>query len=403
MPGGSIFSLHREALLRRGRGEPIIDGTVGVLLDDAGELAVLPTVKRALGELPPREWAPYAPLAGEAAFVDAVRESTFPPELRSAVIAVATPGATGAVGLAIAIALEPGDSLLTRSLHFPAYADLAEQQGRRLATFAMFGSAGRFDVAALARALEGLAVRQGRVLLVLNDPCQNPTGYTMSTAEWHAVAEVVAGLAERTPTTVLIDAAYADFAGATWTPPHAAMTRLAESANVLVAWSASKSLTTYGLRVGALLALCPNAARRRAVGAALARANRGPWGNVNRGGMIVVGRVLSDATLTRSAVRERCVLIALLMERTRAFQRAALRRGLRSFCHDGGFFAAVPARRAARVAEVMRQRGGFVVPHGQMLRFALCALPTQQIPALVDMAADGVGEHDGDNVAREAS
>ena len=403
MPSGSIFSLHHEALLRRGRGEPVIDGTVGVLLDDHGELAVLPTVRRALGELPSGEWAPYAPAAGEAGFVDAVRENTFPPELRSAAIAVATPGAMGAVGLAIAIALGPGDALLTRSLHFPAYADLAEQQGRRLATFAMFDGAGRFDVAALARALEALTVRQGRVLLVLNDPCQNPTGYTMSAAEWHAVVEVVAGLSRRTPATVLIDAAYADFAGPTWRPPHAAMARLAESADVLVAWSASKSLTAYGLRVGALLALCPNAARRRAVGAALSRASRGRWGNVNRGGMMVVSRVLSDATLARRAVRERRVLIALLTERARAFRRAALKRGLRSFCHDGGFFATIPARRAARVAKVMRQRSGFVVPQGQMLRFALCALPTQQIPALVDMAADAVGERDDDDLAREAS
>ena len=345
-------------------------------------------------ELPPGQWAPYAPLAGEPAFLDAVLRAVLPSELRAAAIAVATPGATGAVGLAIAVTLERGDALLTRSLHFSAYADVAEEQGRRVATFAMLDGAGRFDVAALARSLEGLAARQKRVLLVLNDPCQNPTGYTMTSSEWDAVVDVVAALARRTPVTVLLDAVYADFAPAGWAPPHAALARLAESADVLVAWSASKSLTAYGLRVGALLALCPTAPRRRAIAAALARASGGRWGNANRGGMLVVGSLLTEVSLAASASRERRILRALLTERARTFRRSAARRGLPSLCHDGGFFATVSVRRPAHVADAMRARGGFVVRQGRALRIALCALPAREIPTLVDMAADCVGERE---------
>jgi aromatic-amino-acid transaminase len=401
MPSESIFALHREAQRRRGRGERIIDGTVGALLDDGGQLAVLPTVKRCLEQLPPGQWTPYAPLAGEPAFLDAVRREVLPPELRAEAIAVATPGATGAVGLAISVALEPGEALLTRSLHFAAYADVAEEQGRGLATFATLDGAGRFDVAALARSLEAMAARQKRVLLVLNDPCQNPTGYTMTAGEWDAVVEVVAAVARRTPVTVLIDAVYADFAPGGWTPPHTAMTRLAESADVLLAWSASKSLTAYGLRVGALVALSPTAARRRALAAALARVGGGRWGNVNRGGMLVVGSLLTDFSLP--VARERRVLTALLAERSRTFRRAAGQRRLRSLCHDGGFFATVSVSRAARVADAMRVRGGFIVRQGRALRFALCALPARDIPALVDIAADCVDEGDHVALARRAS
>jgi aromatic-amino-acid transaminase len=259
MPRESIFSLHDEALLRRRRGERIIDGTVGVLLDDAGRLAVLPTVAAALDELPPLTWASYAPLAGEADFLNAVREKVYPPDLHTSAIAVATPGATGAVSLAIAMGLEPGEALLTRSLHFASYVDLAAARGRRLTTFTAFGSTGRFDVAALARRLATLVARQSHLLIVLNDPCQNPTGYTMSRMEWDAVADVIEAVALQRPTTLLLDAAYVDFAPPAWDPPYGVLARLAESADVLTAWSASKSFTAYGLRVGALLALCPRA------------------------------------------------------------------------------------------------------------------------------------------------
>ena len=43
-----IFSLDREAQERAKKGEPIINGTIGVLLDDAGKLSLMPTVNRLL-------------------------------------------------------------------------------------------------------------------------------------------------------------------------------------------------------------------------------------------------------------------------------------------------------------------------------------------------------------------
>jgi aromatic-amino-acid transaminase len=224
----------------------------------------------------------------------------------------------------------------------------------------------------------------------------------MSPADWDSVAEVIGALAPQKPTTILIDAAYADFAPTAWSPPYPVLARLAESADVLTAWSASKSFTAYGLRVGALLALCPSVARRRALEAAMARGCGGRWGNVNRGGMMTIGRLLGDPALAGRTSGERRPLITLLKDRAHAFRQAAERRGLVFHCHEGGFFASVTLDRgAARVAEAMRDRGGFVVPQAQVLRFALCALPAEQIPALVDMAADCLGERD--DLARRAS
>lgn len=216
-----------------------------------------------------------------------------------------------------------------------------------------------------------------------------------------AVAEVIATFALQRPTTILIDTAYSDFAPTGWAPPYGVLARLAESADVLTAWSASKSFTAYGLRVGALLALCPRAAHRRELAATMARGCGGRWGNVNRGGMTMIGRVLADPGLAGQVFGERRLLIALLRERAQVFRRAAERRGLTFQCHDGGFFATVPLRGAARIAGAMRDRGGFVVPQAQVLRFALCALSAEQIPALVNMAADCLSERD--DLARKAS
>lgn len=55
-----VLSLHREALLRRASGRRCIDATLGVLVDDAGTLVVLPAVAEAVHDMRPADWAPYA-------------------------------------------------------------------------------------------------------------------------------------------------------------------------------------------------------------------------------------------------------------------------------------------------------------------------------------------------------
>ena len=37
---------------------------------------------------------------------------------------------------------------------------------------------------------------QGRVLFVINDPCHNPTGYTMNDSEWDLVIDMMNELSE---------------------------------------------------------------------------------------------------------------------------------------------------------------------------------------------------------------
>src|SRR5579859_1986468 len=46
-----IFSLHQEASQRKRRGEDVVDATIGVLLDDEGDLSILPSAARAVREV----------------------------------------------------------------------------------------------------------------------------------------------------------------------------------------------------------------------------------------------------------------------------------------------------------------------------------------------------------------
>jgi len=388
-----IFALNAEASARKAKGESVVNATLGSLLDEHGALAVLPTATRAIREVAPVDWAGYAPIAGTPGFLKAVVEDVFGArkDLATQSVAAASPGGTGALRHAVNTFLEAGQALLTTSFYWNPYATIADEHDRRVDTFRMFDASGALDVDALDAALSVHLATQGRALLVLNDPCQNPTGYSMTAADWRGAADAIGRAAAKGPVAVVLDAAYAAYGS---TPgvlgPIAALEAVADRALVLVAWSASKSFTHYGLRVGALVALVPDDVERARIGAALAYACRGTWSNCNRGGMAAVARLLVEPPLRDAVDAERAILIRLLNERVDAFNAAAAHHGLRHPRYDGGFFVTVFTGDADAAAQRMKADGVFVVPIEGALRLGLCATAKADVVRVVESVARAV-------------
>ena len=384
-----IFALNREASARRARGEAIVNATVGALLDDDGKLVVLPSSARAVREVSEEEWAAYAPIAGTPGFLAAVIDDLFAgsPELKASACAVATPGGSGALRHAIASYLEPGQKLLTTNYYWGPYLTLVDEADRKLETFEMFDAEGKLDTGALNRAVDRQLSEQGRVLLFLNDPCHNPTGYSMRTDEWRAVVAVLDRHASRGSVSLLVDMAYFAYGSG---EPRAFMQELLPllgKAALLFAWSASKTFTHYGLRVGALVACEPDPTERARTEAALSYACRGTWSNCNRGGLAAITRLLVDEALASSCTRERDAVRAVLSARVSAFNAAAKGR-LAYPRYEGGFFVTVFFQDALERACRMKERGVFVVPVKGALRVALCSVAERDVPRLVDALAE---------------
>jgi len=387
-----IFALNAEAQRRARAGESIVNATLGALMEDDGTLAVMPAVIDALARVPARQAAAYAPIHGDAAFLRAVVDDVFGAgsALAAQTVAAATPGGTGALHHAVTTWLEPGQALLTTSFFWGPYQTIATHARRTVETFAMFDGAGRFDVAGFEQGLERLIERQGRALVFLNTPCHNPTGYSLDDAEWSALADVVRRASERAPLALLVDLAYARFgspASQAWTRHVATMV---DPAVVLVAWTASKSFAQYGARVGALLAVHPDAAERERTSNALGFACRGTWSNCNHLGLLAITALLTEPAARARAEEERARLIGLLDERVQAFNREAARAGLRHPRYEGGFFVSVFTADAERTAASMREQGVFVVPLEGAVRVALCSTAARDVPRLVGALAAGV-------------
>ncbi len=394
-----IFALNKEATLRRERGEPVVNATVGALLDDDGKLAVLPSAARAVHEVPATEWATYAPIAGSPAFLKAVLDDVLgtEPALRATAIATATPGGTGALRHAIANFLEPGQSLLTPSYYWGPYQTLCDEADRKVSTFRMFasqsdGGAGALDVDALDRALVAQLQSQRRALVFLNDPCHNPTGYSMRPSEWRAVVERLVARSSAGSITLLVDMAYFAYGAQ---DPRAFLRELRPllgKVGLLFAWSASKTFTHYGLRVGALVACIADERERSLTENAFSYSSRGTWSNCTRGGQAAITRLLTERALADACDKERDALKGLLRARVDAFNALAPSRALVYPRYEGGFFVTVFHDDPIAKAAAMKEKGVFVVPQqapagGQgsgALRVALCSVAERDIARLVD-------------------
>ncbi len=391
-----IFALNAEAGRRARAGENILNSTLGALMDDSGKLAVMPSVFEALRSVPPERAAGYAPISGPPAFLAAVEGDLFGDgPLASLAVSAATPGGTGACHHAIVNFLEPGQKLLTTSYFWGPYAILAEHTRRGLETFEMFSQAGGLDLAALEQALEKQVREQGRVLLILNTPCHNPTGYSLDDEDWSGLVDFLIGASQRAPITLLLDFAYAKFSppGPALWPAH--VERLVDHVTVLFAWTASKAFAQYGARVGACVALEKNADSRQRIKNALGYSCRGTWSNCNHLGMLAITELLTDPELRARSEKERGQLIDLLFDRVEVFNQLAPGAGLSYPRYEGGFFVAVFTPDPVKTQASMQEEGVFVVPLPGAVRVAICATPAEHLPRLVESLARGLEAANG--------
>ena len=380
-----IFALNAEARARALAGESVINATVGALLDDEGKLAVLGSVAETLREVPAEVAAGYAPISGPPAFLDAVVHDLLGDRSAAAwAVAAATPGGSGAIRMALGSFLERDQAALTTSFFWGPYRTLADASDRRIETFRSFDEHGKLDVADFERQLQNQLGSQGRALALLNSPCHNPTGYSFDDGEWDAIVDIVARESARGPITLALDVAYARYGATDLGRVVDRVLPLVGKALLVFLWSASKSFTEYGQRVGALVALEPDAGERRRLDNAFAYACRGTWSNCNAGGMSAVTRLLTEPELKARVDRERGALKALLDRRVARFNELAAPAKLRYPRYDGGFFTTVFSDDAPAAAVRLKADGVFVVPQAGALRVALCSVAERDIPRLVE-------------------
>ena len=188
--------------------DKVVNATIGALLDDNGKLIVMSSVDRVFRSLEPDEYAQYAPIGGTPGFKEAAKKDLFRDFVPQCYVeAVSTPGGTGAIRNAISNYTSHNDKILTTDWYWAPYKTIAEEQERKLDTFEIFDHAGNFNTEGLAQKAAQILKQQDRLLIILNTPSHNPTGYGLTPKEWEDVIAAIEEAGKGKKVTLLVDAA----------------------------------------------------------------------------------------------------------------------------------------------------------------------------------------------------
>lgn len=361
-----------------------VDLGVGVYRTGQGETPVFGAIKAAEAKLvAEQDSKAYLGPEGDMGFVHALMPYVFgesDPTRNGRIEGMQTPGGTGAVRLAAALAKKAGVTrVLMGAPSWPNHAQILADLGLELVTFAHATADGSADLDALRTALS--AAGEGDAVL-LHGCCHNPTGIDYSHAQW----DEIAALLGESAVLPIVDLAYQGLGSGMDEDAYGARKVIDAVPEALVAYSCDKNFGLYRDRVGALYILTADGeALHRALsnGHALARA---AWSMPPDHGAAAVRLVLEDGALTAQWLDE------LDQMRTRIRQvRAALGEAKRAGVLDlmpvargHGMFATLPLSKE-QIQALRDDHGIYMAGSG---RINVAGLTMGNLPKFVGALAD---------------
>ena len=389
-----ISNRARKMIAEKGA-DKVINATIGSLLDDDGDLVVLSSVDRVFKHLSPRDYADYAPIGGIAPFKEAVQKAAFgihQPE--GFTEAVATPGGTGSLRNVISNYSDGGDKVLTSDWHWAPYNTIAGEIGRSIDTFEFFTPQRSFNAVTFKEKVTELLAEQESLVIILNTPAHNPTGYSLTLQDWDKVVEVLTEAAGCGKAIALVvDAAYIDFAGdeeeyRRFLPK---LGQLPENVISIMAYSLSKTYTLYGTRCGAMICVAKTKEIADEFKRVCEYSSRGSWSNSAKVAQVILSRIYGDPELLEEVNKERAHYREMLLARGRAFEDAAEEAGLAWVPFDAGFFISIPCDQPDRISAKLEEQGLFIVPLAKGLRVSIASISEEKcrkLPAMIKAAMD---------------
>ena len=388
------ISNRAKAKIQEAGKENVVNGVIGALMDDEGDLIVLDSVKKVFASLDAGEYAPYAPIRGIPEFRDAVKKAAFGSyEPKGFTEVCATPGGTGAVRNTVADFSAPGEKVLVADWFWAPYKNVCQEIGRELRTFNFINEEGGLDVADLKKNILEILTGQDSLVIILNTPAHNPTGYSITLDEWQKIKTVFEELPKDKHVTLLVDAAYIDFAGdeeeyRRFLP---ILEEMPENVLPIMGYSASKTFTMYGMRCGAMICLAKTAEVADEFRRITEFSARASWSNCNRAPQTIIAKIYSDPELKARVDEERAGFRNMLLRRGKAFEEEARNIGLKIVPFDAGFFVSIPMPNSDEVAKELEKEGIFLVPLAKGLRVSVASVPEDKcriLPAKIKAVMD---------------
>jgi aromatic-amino-acid transaminase len=363
-----------------------IDLGVGVYRTEDGATPVFRAIKAAEQRLvDEQDSKSYLGPEGDIGFVNALMPYIFGADatMGGRLAGMQTPGGTGAVRLAVALAQKAG----ARRVHmgvpsWPNHAQIMADIGLEVATFDHAHADGSANLDAVLAAIRSAGPDEA---ILLHGCCHNPTGVDYTADQWAAIAAAIAD----TGIFPILDSAYQGLGGGMEEDAAGMRAVLAAVPEALIAYSCDKNFGMYRDRVGALYMLAQSPAGLDAITSnanALARAS---WSMPPDHGAAAVRLILRDPDLTAVWLAELDEMRARMRQVRDALAAAGIagRIDLTPLGSQHGLFSIVPVTKDEVVA-LREDHGIYMAASG---RINIAGLTMANLPKFIAALAEVTG------------
>jgi len=366
--------------------ENVYNATIGSLYGENDIIVAFDTVYNSYHQIPKEKKAAYSgSIAGNPNYLSDVYRWIFEDKkLNLFHKEIATAGGSGALALAFKNILDIGETVLLPEIAWGCYYGMVKENNNNMAFYELF-EGDHFNIASFKQACLKVLETQNKLLVLINDPCHNPTGYSLTMEEWTEIIEFLNICAKENAVFLLNDVAYIDYS---YSQSHArdylsVFNHIEHNFVVYIAFSCSKSLTSYGLRCGAGILLGKDEETLNSIQQVFIKTARAIWSSVPNAAMenfsLIANKYKEDFLV------EKKQYIDLMKERSSLFIEEAKQCDLPIYPYKEGFFVTIKIEDSTsrdRFHEQLLAHDIFSVKVTKGIRLAICSLSLRKIKGL---------------------
>jgi aspartate/tyrosine/aromatic aminotransferase len=379
-----ILKISKDAIAASKIYDDVINASIGMFYDEDKSIGGMPVVSKAIRSLPDDKILPYPAVDGGADFKnnviswvlgkyeDSIRKQMF-------ISACATPGGSGAIASTFAVYAKPGESIFVSDIRWQ-YERFADRAKLNIFEHKLFNGDG-FDMDSFKNRLHELCAIQKRVIVIINDPCHNPTGFTLSEKEFEQILDTMNELVEN-EIVFIYDLAYLDFSHEadnrkkiTYLP------KLKNHVMTILSFSGSKTFGAYGLRLGAAIGLSHDESMVKDFHKKYVNEARGSWSATPTVSIELLNH-FSKKENKDEFLKGLDHINTLVQKRSASFIKQAREIGLKTHPFRSGFYTVVLTPNPEVDYLKLADHHIYAVPMSGGIRLALCSLSVMEIDGL---------------------
>lgn len=379
-----VVKMAKQAIIEHGE-KAVVDATIGSLYDEEGNLVAFKSVYDNFNHLDNQTKAAYAQsFAGNQDYLESVNQWIIQKaDYQLPYASVASIGGSGAISMSFSVMLESGQGIVAPNIAWGSYSLMAEQFNLKYTTYNLLKD-DHFDMESFKSAVNNALIDQDKVLIVINDPCHNPTGLSMGKKVWQEVIAFLNSIDPSKSIVLLNDIAYIDYSYDLKTSRDylEAINEIDDHILFLVAFSLSKTFTSYGMRTGALFVSHRSAQILNEVMIVLEKSCRSIWSNIPNGSMKNFSSVMANDQ--EAYIKEKQGYIDLLAKRSALFIKEAKQCDLEHYHYDEGFFITLKMDNQTRdqLHGLLLENHIYTVKVNMGIRIAICSLSIEKTRGL---------------------